>query len=125
MVKFAVLFHRPLPDRQPDFEVYYTRFLALMEQVPHIARRQVVDVLGSPEGTAGQSRYYRVLEVYFPDAATMSAALNTDAGQRAGTMLHLVFKPQGYRFETLFADVYEEAGGNTPAPTDDEDPQTS
>jgi uncharacterized protein (TIGR02118 family) len=122
MVKFAVLFHRPLPDRMPEFETYYTRFLALIEQIPDIARRQVVDVMGSPEG---QSKYYRVLELYFPDRDTMTAALNTEEGQRAGTMLHLVFKPQGYRFETFFADVYEEAGGSTPAPTDDEDSQSS
>ncbi len=123
MVKFAVLFHRPLPDRQTDFEVYYTRFLALIEQIPSITRRQVVDVLGSPEGQFGESKYYRMLELYFQDKETMTAALNTDEGQRAGMMLHLVFKPHGYRFETLFADVYEEAGGSTPAqPNEDSQP---
>lgn len=121
MVKFAVLFHRPLPDRMPEFETYYTRFLALIEQIPDITRRQVVDVLGSP---TGESKYYRMLELYFADKNTMTAALNTDEGQRAGTMLHLVFKPHGYRFETLFADVYEEAGGHTPAPPDEE-PQST
>jgi len=103
----------------PEFETYYTRFLAMVEQIPDISRRQVVDVLGSPQG---ESKYYRVLEFYFEDQPTMTAALNTEAGQRAGTMLYLVFKPHGYRFATFFADVYEETGGNTPTPPNKDTP---
>lgn len=105
-----IVFHHPGDDVR-DFEAGYTKFLAMVEQIPHIERRQVVNVLGSPEG---QSSYYRVLELYFADKATMTAALNSEAGQVAGSGLYEVFKPLGYKFDTVFADVYEEAGGATP-----------
>lgn len=115
MVKFMIIFHNPGPDVR-QFEEGYTTFLAMVEQIPNIQRRQVVNVMGSPEGT---SPYYRVLELYFANNATMTAALNSEAGQRAGAGLYKVFKPLNYRFDTVFADVYEEDGGQTPSPTGD------
>lgn len=111
MMKFAVLFHHPGDDVR-QFEAGYTQFLAMVEQLPSIQRRQVVNVVGSPEG---RSRYYRVLELYFADRETLFAALNSVAGQRAGAGLYEVFKPLGYTFEIIYADVYEESGGQTPA----------
>ncbi|MEO0563501.1 MAG: hypothetical protein AAF125_15440 [Chloroflexota bacterium] len=116
MVKFSIVFYRPSDRLMPDFEAGYTAFLAMVEQIPNITRRQVVDVLGSPEGT---TRFYRVLELYFEDREVMSAALNTEAGQRAGAGLYEVFGPKGYAFATYFADVYEEAGGSTPDQPED------
>jgi len=110
MVKFMMIFHTPDADITM-FEQGYARFLGMVEQIPDVQRRQVVNVLGSPEG---QSPYHRILELYFTDRATMTAALNTEAGQIAGAGLYEVFRPLGYTFETLFADVYEEAGGSTP-----------
>lgn len=113
MVKFMIIFHHPGKDIT-EFEQGYARFLGMVERIPKIQRRQVVNVTGSPEG---QSRYHRVLELYFADKATMTAALNSEAGQIAGAGLYEVFKPLGYTFDTVFADVYEETGGSTPHPT--------
>jgi hypothetical protein len=111
MVKFSIMFYRPSEPRLTAFEPAYNKFLEMVEEIPDIQRRQVVDVLGSPEGN---SSFYRIIELYFDDQDTMTAALNTEAGQRAGAGLYEVFRPKGYRFDTLFADVYEEAGGSTP-----------
>lgn len=120
-VKFLIMFHRPEPAAIPRFEEGYTAFLGMVEQIPNIQRRQVTDIMGSPEG---QSPYYRMIELYFADKPTMTAALNSEAGQRAGAALYQVFKPYNYRFETLFADVYEEEGGQTPpiTPTTGDNP---
>jgi uncharacterized protein (TIGR02118 family) len=105
MVKLMILFRHPA--NLETFENRYNDFLALIERVPEITRRQVISVTGSPQG---ESPYYRVLEVYFADEAQMRASLNTPAGQEAGSEL---FKFPKSTFETLFADVYEEAGGRT------------
>ncbi|MEM6282743.1 MAG: EthD family reductase [Chloroflexota bacterium] len=110
MVKFMIIFHHPGAD-VTEFEAGYARFLGMVEQIPNITRRQVVTVLGSPEG---ESKYYRILELYFDSQQTMTAALNTEAGQIAGAGLYEVFRPLGYEFDTAFADVFEEAGGATP-----------
>jgi hypothetical protein len=83
----------------------------MVEQIPNIMRRQVVTITGSPEG---QSPYYRILELYFDSQQTMTDALKTEAGQIAGSGLYEVFKPLGYKFDTAFAEVFEEAGGATP-----------
>lgn len=116
MVKFMIIFHHPGADVR-KFEGGYAKFLTMVEQIPNITRRQVVTIIGSPEG---QSPYYRILELYFADEATMKDALKTEAGQVAGAGLYEVFKPLGYTFDTAFADVYEETGGAT-AHTGEED----
>ena len=121
MVKFTIIFYRPPEVRLADFEPVYVAFLALVEQIPNIQRRQVVDVVGSPEG---RTRFYRFLELYFEDRETMNAALNTEAGQAAGAALFEIVEPQGFRFETLFADVYEDEGGSNLLPTEDDTPDT-
>lgn len=121
MVKFMIIFHNPGRSIQ-KFEEGYTKFLAMIEQIPDIERRQVTDVQGSPEG---KSPYYRMLELYFKDKATMTAALNSEAGQKAGAALYTVFKPLNFKFDTVFADVYEEAGGQTPPTTGEDDDDAS
>ncbi len=113
MVKFMILFHKP--RNIDEFERGYATFLAMIEEIPNITRRQVVHITGSPEG---ESAYYKVLEIYFDDFPAMQAALNSDAGQRAGAGLYEVFKPLKYTFETAFADVYEEAGGQSQLSTE-------
>lgn len=110
MFKFMMLFHQP--GNVEAFEDSYNSLLALVERMPHIRRRQVINVVGGP---AGASPYYRILEVYYADQAAMQESLRSRQGQEAGGQM-MTF-PQG-AFEMLFAEVYEEFGGRTPtAPT--------
>lgn len=107
MVKFMILFYKP--ESVAAFEQRYNEFLALIERMPSITRRQVISVTGSP---MGETALYRILEVYFEDSPQMEASLRSPAGQEAG--LHLGGFARG-TFEMVFADVYEEAGGQTGA----------
>lgn len=104
MIKFVVLFRQPTDIA--DFENAYNDFLALVEGMPHIQRRQVVHVLGSPQGNPP---YYRALEIYFATQDLLRAALMSKEGQEAGN--ELARFTQG--FEVFFAEVYEESGGKT------------
>lgn len=108
MHKFMILFQKPLSRNH--FETIYNDFLGLVERMPNIRRRQVVDVVGSP---LGDTSLFRVLEVYFDDQESMEAALRSKAGQEAGGELRR-FKERSY--ELIFAEVYEEEGGQTPEP---------
>lgn len=99
-VKFCVGF-RPA-SQTPQFENAYQDFLALAERLPHLKRRQVIHVLGSPKG---QPLFSRVLELYFTDVNTLQTALMSPNGQEAGKELA--------RFpvdsvELWYGDVYEE-----------------
>jgi len=106
MIKFMILFHQPTdPD---DFENVFQDFLALIERMPNILRRQVVHVTGSPKGLP---QYYRILELYFESPEKQEEALLSPIGQEAGKELSRL--PEGTA-ELLFADVYEEEGGSTP-----------
>jgi uncharacterized protein (TIGR02118 family) len=106
VVKFSIMFRKPADPEA--FEQRYNEFLALVERMPDIQRRQVNSVFGSP---LGESPYYRILEVYFTDSAAMNSALLTPAGQEAGGEL---LKFGSGTFEMFFAEVYEESGGQTP-----------
>jgi uncharacterized protein (TIGR02118 family) len=108
LVKFMIVFRKPSNGQLETFENTYNSFLALIEQMPLIIRRQVNSVVGSP---FGESPYYRVLEVYYDDYAKMQESLTSNAGQTAGGELR---RFGSGAFEMLFADVYEEAGGSTP-----------
>lgn len=105
MVKLVVLFYQPSDIEA--FEFVYNAFLALVERMPLITRRQVNSVLGAPQGN---SKLYRVLEVYFEDYDRLREALRTPQGQEAGGELRRL--PAG-AFEMYFAEVYEEVGGRT------------
>lgn len=107
MVKLMILFQKPVDTE--SFEIHYNEFLALVERMPLVTRRQVINVLGSP---MGETRLYRILEAYFDDNAQMETALRSFAGQEAGN--HLNVFPRG-SFELVFADIYEESGGQTGA----------
>lgn len=108
LVKFIIVFRKPSNGQLETFENTYNSFLALIEQMPLIIRRQVNNVVGSP---FGESPYYRVLEVYYDDYAKMQESLTSAVGQTAGGELR---RFGAGAFEMLFADVYEEAGGSTP-----------
>jgi uncharacterized protein (TIGR02118 family) len=105
MIKFVVMFRQP--EDMTVFENAYNDFLALVERMPSIKRRQVVHVLGSPMGNAP---YHRLLEIYFDTEDLLKASLMSPQGQEAGNELAR-FK-QG-SFDVQFAEVYEEEGGNT------------
>jgi uncharacterized protein (TIGR02118 family) len=105
MIKFVVMFRQP--EDMAVFENAYNDFLALIERMPNIKRRQVVHVLGSPMGNAP---YHRLLEIYFDTEDLLKASLMSPPGQEAGNELAR-FK-QG-SFDVQFAEVYEEDGGNT------------
>ena len=107
MVKFMILFQKPAALE--SFEIHYSEFLALVERMPLVTRRQVINIVGSP---IGETRLYRILEVYFDDNTQMETALRSFAGQEAGK--HLNVFPRG-SIEMVFADVYEESGGQTGA----------
>jgi hypothetical protein len=105
MVKFMLLFHKPADAA--GFENSYNELLARIERMPSITRRQVVSVTGSP---LGETDLYRILEVYFEGGAHLEASLRSAAGQEAGKQL--AGFPRG-SYEMIFADVYEETGGQT------------
>lgn len=107
MVKFAITFRQP--QQLGAFENAYNDLLALIERMPDIRRRQVVNVLGSPVGDAP---FYRVLEVYFDDMERLRGSLRSEAGQAAGAELGRRF--EGGTYQAWFAEVYEEDGGQTP-----------
>jgi uncharacterized protein (TIGR02118 family) len=108
MIKFVIAFRQP--QRLELFENAYNDLLALVERMPGIERRQVVNVLASP---SGEAPYYRLLELYFSDQAGMSAALRSTAGQEAGAELGRRF--EGGTYQSFYAEVYEENGGSTPS----------
>ncbi|MYD09192.1 MAG: EthD family reductase [Chloroflexi bacterium] len=106
MIKFMVMFRQP--ENAERFENTYQDFLALVERIPDIRRRQVVHGTGSP---GGAPMYYRILEIYFDSQDIMEESLKSDAGQEAGAELYRLPKDS---FELLYGDVYEEDGGSTP-----------
>ena len=106
MIKFMVMFRQPVNVGR--FENTYQDFLALVERIPNILRRQVVHVISGP---AGPSEYYRILELYFESQQVQNESLMSAAGQEAGAELYRLPKDS---FELLYADVYEEEGGSTP-----------
>ncbi len=105
MIKFMIVFDQP--EDPENFENVYQDFLALVERMPHVLRRQVVHITGSPQG---MPKFYRILELYFESAGTQQDALMSEIGQEAGKELSRL--PPG-AVQLLFADVYEEEGGRT------------
>jgi uncharacterized protein (TIGR02118 family) len=107
MVKFIITFSTP--NNVDVFEKAYNDLLALVERMPNIARRQVVNVLGSP---IGEAAFYRILEIYFDSVEQMEASLRSPAGQETGAELGRRFTSGKY--SAFYAEVYEETGGSTP-----------
>jgi uncharacterized protein (TIGR02118 family) len=105
MFKFMIIFNKPA--NLEKFENSYNDLLALVERMPDILRRQVINVVGSP---LGDSRIYRILEVYFDNQAKMEESLRSPSGQEAGGEIS---RFPAKTFELIFAEVYEEAGAKT------------
>ena len=117
MVKFIIIFRHP--DDAEAFENIYADFLGLVERMPHIQRRQVVHVTGSPLGSPD---IYRILELYFESTKAQQDALMSEIGQEAGSELQ---KLKRGSYELLFADVYEEDGASTPQPEAESEPESA
>jgi len=116
MLKFMIVFSQP--EDAERFENVYQDFLALVERMPNILRRQVVHVTGSPQGTP---EIYRILELYFESTETQNEALLSIAGQEAGKELQRLATGS---YQLLHADVYEEDGASTPRAAAEEEPVT-
>ena len=101
MVKLCVGFRTPA--NATAFENAYQDFLALVERMPNLLRRQVHHVLGSPQG---QAPYARVLELYFANLPTLQASLMSSAGQEAGKELA---RFGAGNLDIWYGDVYEDA----------------
>ena len=108
MMKMMILFRQPTEIAR--FENTYNSLLALIERMPHVTRRQVNAVMGSP---TGPSPFYRILEVYFDSQQALAESLRSPIGQEAGTELT---KLPATTFDVMFSEVYEETGGSTPRP---------
>ncbi|MEM9951753.1 MAG: EthD family reductase [Chloroflexota bacterium] len=113
MIKFVILFKEA--STTDVFEHAYADFLALVERMPDVRRRQAIHIIGSPQG---QSQYQRGLEIYFDTQDALRASLMSKAGQEAGN--ELARFPEG-SIEAYFAEVFEEEGGSTPSGQSDED----
>lgn len=113
MIKFMILFGPP--EDAESFENVYQDFLALIERMPNIRRRQVVHVTGSPQGAP---KVHRILEIYFESTDAQKEALLSPVGQEAGKELRRLPEDS---YQLLLTDVYEEEGGNTPQPDADEE----
>lgn len=105
MFKFVVMFTKP--DKPEDFENSFNDFLGLVERMPHIIRRQVIHITGSPQGSP---LHYRGLELYFNTEDDLKAALMSPQGQEAGNEL-VRFGTDS--FDVYFAAIFEETGGST------------
>lgn len=106
MYKFVIMFRTPQDILR--FDGIFTDFLALVERMPLIQRRQMVHINGSPQGAPP---YYRGLEIYFASETDLRTALVSPQGQEAGNELA---RFEAGLFDVYFAEVYEEAGGSTP-----------
>ncbi len=100
MVKLMLLFRHPA--NKPGFEIRYTRNLALLKKMPGIQRVQVGAVVGGP---AGDSPYYRVLELVFSTFDLLDAALTSPEGVAAGKDL---MDYAGEVVELLFVEASDE-----------------
>ena len=117
MIKFIILFRQP--EDAEAFENVFQDFLALVERMPNILRRQVIHITGSPQGSP---EFHRILEIYFETTDAQREALLSAVGQEAGAELERL---PGGSVQLLFADVYEEEGGSTSQPETKADGETS
>jgi len=117
MIRFSIYFS--IPANLDDFENTYNDFLALVEHMPYLQRRQVGHVIGSPQGEAP---YFRSMELYFNTQQELRESLMSGAGQEAGNELARFGVGNVHLF---FSEIYEESGGSTPRTEPDEPAEVS
>ena len=106
MIKFVVMFR--VVDEGEVFDNAYHDFLALLERMPDVQRRQAIHVIASPQG---EPPYQRGIEIYFETEEQLKASLLSKEGQEAGNELS---RFAAGSFDIFFSEVYEEIGGSTP-----------
>lgn len=117
MIRFSIYFSDPA--NIDDFENAYNDFLALIEHMPYLQRRQIGHVIGSPQGEA---LYFRSMELYFNTQQELRESLMSSAGQEAGNELARFGADNVHLF---FSEIYEESGGSTPQPEPSKSPEAS
>jgi uncharacterized protein (TIGR02118 family) len=85
MYKLVIVFFKP--TAWVMFEQGWQKFLGLAEQMPGLCKEVVSDpdqlVFGSPN-----QKIQKIHELYFNSREELEAALNAEAGQKAGQWLH-------------------------------------
>ncbi|WPD18896.1 EthD family reductase [Thermaerobacter composti] len=80
MVKLVALYRQP-QDREAFDRHYREVHLPLARRMPGLRRVEVARITGAP---GGSSPYYLMAEMYFDDAASLEAALQSPEGRAAG-----------------------------------------
>ncbi|MBC3193748.1 EthD family reductase [Pseudonocardia sp. C8] len=80
MVKLTALFGHP--ESPEDFERHYLGVhVPLAKAIPHVTRIETARVGPSPSGETPP--YYRMAELWFPDLASLDAAMASPQGRSA------------------------------------------
>ena len=85
MYKLVILFLQPIA--WATFETGWQKFLSLVEKMPGLAKETVGDVEQLIFGPPNMN-YKKVHELYFESREQLEAALESEAGQKAGQWLH-------------------------------------
>ncbi|MCK7595614.1 EthD family reductase [Pseudomarimonas salicorniae] len=84
MAKLTVLYGHPTDTKA--FEDYYAQtHLPIAGRIPSVTRLELTVFAPGPDGSP--PAYYRMAELYFPDAASMQAALASPEGAAAANDL--------------------------------------
>lgn len=100
MVKLVILFRAG--TNSPEYDEKYNDFLMSLDALPRVRRKAVSSVYGAPNGLM---HYRDIIEVYFTSRTDLEAALTSEPGIQAGTLLARFAGPS---VVTLFAEVMEE-----------------
>jgi len=85
MYKLVILFLPPFS--WAAFEQGWQKFLGMAEQMPGLQKESVGDVEALVHSPPGMN-YKKIHELYFDSLEALEAALNSEAGQKAGQWLH-------------------------------------
>jgi len=108
MVKLMLLFKHP--SNPGNFELRYTRGLTLLEKMPGVRSIQASQVMGGP---AGQTPYFRIVEILFDDYEALDAALISPEGVVAGKDL---MDYAGRGVELLFVELKDNSSTRQRSP---------
>ena len=80
MIKLTVLYNAPEPDDIEAFKKHYLgTHIPLVEVLPNLDHCEVA--LSSPGADGAAALYFLIAELYFPDVATLEAAMSSPQGQ--------------------------------------------